>query len=87
MSIYRFVLRVPGDQIEELGALPMRDDREAVAFARSVVREMTQGNPAQQAAVMEVIDGRRTVGHIQTDSSNSGQDSTGVLLTHPSGML
>ena len=67
MSIYRFVLRVPGDQLEELGALPMRDDRDAVAFAQSVVRDMTQGNPAQQAAVMEVIDGKRTVGRIGSD--------------------
>jgi hypothetical protein len=69
MSIYRFVLRVPGDQVEQLGALPLRDDRDAIAFAESVVRDMVQGNPAQQPVVMEVIDGDRTVGRIQTDNS------------------
>jgi hypothetical protein len=67
MSIYRFVLRVPGDQIEELGALLLRGDGEAVAFAESLVRDMVQGSPAQQGAVMEVIDGERTVGRIQTE--------------------
>jgi hypothetical protein len=64
MSIYRFVLRIPGDEIEELGALPLSGDGEAVAFAASVVRDMKQGNPDQRQAVMEVIDGERTVGRI-----------------------
>jgi hypothetical protein len=49
MSIYRFVLRTPGGQVEELGCLPLPDDREAVAFGQSVVRDMIQGTPPQQA--------------------------------------
>jgi hypothetical protein len=64
MRIYRFVLRGPSAEIEELGAIPLRDDKEAVAFGQSVVRDMVQGALPQQAAVVEVIDGERTVGRI-----------------------
>ena len=68
MSIYRFVLRVSGAQVEALGALPLRDDREAIAFAQSVVRDMIQGAPSQEVSpVVEVISGGRTVGRIQAD--------------------
>ena len=64
MSVYRFVLRGPGAEVEELGALPLRDDTEAVAFGQSVVRDMVQGVLPQQAAVVEVIEGERTVSRI-----------------------
>jgi hypothetical protein len=68
MSIYRFVLRSRSGEVEELGCLPLRDDREAVAFGKSVVQDMVQGAAPQQAAVMEVIEGDdRTVG--RTDPS------------------
>jgi hypothetical protein len=70
MSIYRFVFRVPGAPVEELGALSLRDDREAIAFGRSVVRDMVKGATPQQVAVMEVIDGERTIGRIGPDNSN-----------------
>jgi hypothetical protein len=65
MSIYRFVLRSRSGEVEVLGCLPLPDDRQAVAFGKSVVRDMVQGTPPQQAAVMEVIEGDdRTVGRI-----------------------
>jgi hypothetical protein len=70
MSIYRFVLRSRSGEVEELGCLPLPDDREAVAFGKSVVQDMVQGAApqqaaVQQAAVMEVIEGHdRTVGRI-----------------------
>jgi hypothetical protein len=64
MSIYRFVLRTGGAQFEALGALLLRDDSEAVAFGRSVVRDLIQGGAAQEAAVLEVFDGERTVSRI-----------------------
>jgi hypothetical protein len=70
MSIYRFVLRSHGAQVEHLGALPLRNDGEAVEFGRAVVRDMSQGVSPQKAAVMEVIDGERTVGRIGPDSSS-----------------
>ena len=64
MSVYRFVLRGSGAQVEELGALTLRDDMEAVAFGRSVARDMVQGLLPQQATVVEVIEGERTVSRI-----------------------
>jgi hypothetical protein len=64
MSVYRFVLRGPSAQVEELGALTLRDDTEAVAFGRSVAQDMVQGLLPQQAAVVEVIEGERTVSRI-----------------------
>jgi hypothetical protein len=67
MSVYRFVLRGPGAKFEELGALPLTDDTEAVTFGQSVARDMVQGASPQQAAVIEVIDGERTVGRINPD--------------------
>jgi hypothetical protein len=67
MSIYRFVLCGPGAAVEELGSLLLRDDSEAVAFGQSVVRDMVQGASPQQAAVVEVIDGERTVSRIDRD--------------------
>lgn len=67
MSIYRFVLRSRAGQVEELGCLSLPDDREAVAFGKLVVRDMIQGIAPQQAPVMEVIDGERTVARIRPD--------------------
>jgi len=42
MSIYRFVLRTPGGQVEELGSCRCPNDKEAVAFGETVIREMVQ---------------------------------------------
>jgi hypothetical protein len=70
MSIYRFVLRNPGGRVEELGFMPLSDDKEAVAFGETVIRDMVEGNPTQAGAVMEVTDDERTVGTIQPDQSN-----------------
>ena len=64
MSIYRFVLRAGSAHVEALGALLLSNDSEAVAFGRSVVRDLVQGASAQMAAVLEVLDGERTVSRI-----------------------
>jgi hypothetical protein len=69
MSIYRFVLRSRAGQVEELGFMPLLDDREAVAFGETVVRELVEGSPTPHAgSVMEVTSGERSVGSIQTDN-------------------
>jgi len=66
MSIYRFVLRNHGGQVEELGYMPLPDDGEAVAFGESVARELAAENPRPYAgSVMEVTDGERAIGSIQ----------------------
>jgi hypothetical protein len=74
MSIYRFVLRSGSGQVEELGCLPLPDDREAVAFGKLVVEDMiqdlVQGTLPPHAPVMEVIDGERTVGRIGPSNSD-----------------
>jgi len=36
MSIYRFVLRTPGSQVEELGIMPLPDDKDAVVFGERI---------------------------------------------------
>ena len=78
MSIYRFVLRSGSGQVEELGCLPLPDDREAVAFGKLVVQDivqdmaqdLVQGSLRPPAPVMEVIDGERTVGRIGPANSD-----------------
>jgi hypothetical protein len=66
VGIYRYVLHVAGVKDEELGDLPLGDDREAVAFGQSVVRDMVQGAFPRQTSVIEVIEGERTVSRIAT---------------------
>ena len=73
MSIYQFVLRTHGAQVEHLGALPLRDDSEAVEFGRAVVRDMIRGTPRPQAAsVVEVFSGARTVGCVRPAKTEAG---------------
>jgi hypothetical protein len=68
MISYRFVLRSHGGQVEDLGHMGMRDDREAIAFGESVVREMVADSPTPDArGLLEVIDGARVVGRIQSE--------------------
>lgn len=68
MSIYRFVLRNPGRQVEELGCITLPDDGEAVAFGEAVVREITADSSApSEGLVMEVTDGERIVGRIEPE--------------------
>jgi hypothetical protein len=67
MSIYRFVLRDGTGRAEELGFMPLADDKEAISFGETVVREMVNGPPTPHAgSVMEVTDGDRSVGSIET---------------------
>jgi hypothetical protein len=69
MSIYCFVLRSRAGGVESLGCLPLPDDSEAVTFGEAVMRESAEGSSAPYAgAVMEVTDGARTVGRIQTSN-------------------
>jgi hypothetical protein len=68
MSVYRFVLRNAGGEVEELGFMPLPDDEEAVAFGETMVRELVAGNSTPYAdSVMEVSDGKRSVGNIQAE--------------------
>jgi hypothetical protein len=55
MSIYRFVLRNPGRQAEELGFIPLPDDREAVAFGEAVVRELVEDGPTPHTGTVMVV--------------------------------
>lgn len=64
MSVYRFVLRNPGGQVEELGFLPLPDDGEAVAFGKTVGRELARGEP-HMGSVMVVTEDERPVGKIR----------------------
>ena len=64
MNIYQFFFRARGAQVEPLGALPLGNDTEAIAFGQSVVRDMIREAP-REAAVVEVVAGGRTVGRIR----------------------
>jgi hypothetical protein len=71
LSVYRFVLRQNG-QLEELGTIPLPDDREAIAFGKSVAREMAENDPAPYAgAIMVVIEGERAVASIRPSKAGS----------------
>jgi hypothetical protein len=65
--IYHFVLRSRAGQVEELGFMPLVDDREAVAFAETVIQDLAEGSPTLHAgSVMEVTSGERSVGSIRS---------------------
>jgi hypothetical protein len=65
MSIYRFVLRKPCGQVEELGTIPLPDDSEAIAFGERVVRDLVKDDPAPYTGtIMDVIEGSRSVSSI-----------------------
>ena len=79
MSIYRFVLRHPGGQVEELGFLPLPDDREAVAFGKTVGRELVQGAPTPHTGlVMVVTEDERPVGKIRVAAGRACRPSPGT---------
>jgi hypothetical protein len=66
MSIYNFVMRDRCGEVEELGDMALSGDKEAIAFAKAVVREMTQGSPTSQVgSIMVVSNGLRAVGKIR----------------------
>jgi hypothetical protein len=70
MSVYHFVLRSPAGQRDDLGFMPLFDDRAAVAFGEAMVREMAQEHPAPLAgSVIEVTEGKRAVGSVEPDKS------------------
>jgi hypothetical protein len=61
MSPYRFTLQKDDTRIEELGAMALADDREALAFGRGIARDLA-GDPGQQEGVaVAVINGTRIV--------------------------
>jgi hypothetical protein len=71
MSIYRFVLRGPSGQLDDLGFMPLFDDRAAVAFGETMAQEIAQENPPPPpGSVIEVTDAERTVGNIGYGESN-----------------
>jgi hypothetical protein len=68
MSIYCFVLRNRSGRVEELGCLPLPNDREAVAFGEAILREAMGGNRTVcPDSALDVIEDERTVAKIQFD--------------------
>jgi hypothetical protein len=62
MSIYHFVMRSGGGEVEELGFVPLPDDAEAVAFGEKVILESKHGSQTDHSgSVMVVTDGQRDV--------------------------
>ena len=61
MCIYCSIVRNLDRQVEELGRVPLPDDRKAVGFAATVVRDLVAESPTSHAGlVVEVTDGNHT---------------------------
>jgi hypothetical protein len=61
---YRFVIR-SGDNVESLGAMPLRDDDEARLFGSAVIRDLMGNAAARYAAyTMDIVQGERAVASI-----------------------
>jgi hypothetical protein len=62
MQPYKFAL-LAGARAEELGAMGMRDDSEAIAFGEQLARDLASAKQRKDSAVA-IIQGERTVGSI-----------------------
>jgi|RhiMethySRZTD1v2_1073278.scaffolds.fasta_scaffold762490_1 hypothetical protein len=65
MQPYRFALQNDGKQIEELGSMAMPDDRDAVAFAELIARDLANGS--QRGWAVAIVKGTRTVRSIPVE--------------------
>lgn len=62
MHRYHFTLQNNGSQIDDLGAVVLTDDAEALDFGQRVIRELLHENPQQHARwTMDITDGQRTI--------------------------
>jgi hypothetical protein len=58
---YRFALQKDGTPIEELGAMALPDDGEALAFGQRIAHDLADGQGEQAGVAVAVIKGTRTV--------------------------
>jgi hypothetical protein len=63
MANYLFALD-NGGRIEVLGAMPLADDEEAVAFGKLVIRDLQRGADQGARYAMLITEDERTVGSI-----------------------
>jgi hypothetical protein len=64
MPLYRFALRTTAPEPEYLGAIALRDDDEAVAFAEQVARDVASDLEREPGLAVTIIKSERTVGSI-----------------------
>ena len=72
MPIYDFALRHDAEESENLGAMALADDDEAVDFGRETIGLIMQGDVSEYAAaVMQINEGDRAVAQIPLAQSNA----------------
>lgn len=65
MPVYCFAIQRDGSDVETLGALPLSDDAQSLAFAKGVINDMTSGGGTYDASwIMNITEGKRGVGRV-----------------------
>ena len=68
---YRYVIH-SGDNVEALGAMPLKDDGEARLFGVGVIRDLMENAAARYATyTMDIIQGERAVASIPFGSGEA----------------
>jgi hypothetical protein len=67
MRFYRFALRDSDSQIEEIGAMALPDDTEAVSFGKGIVQDLARAPLPQPGLALAVINDDRIVGVIHVE--------------------
>ncbi len=72
MPVYDFALRNDAEESENLGAMALADDDEAIDFGRETIGLIMKGDASEYAAaVMEINEGDRAVAQIPLAQSNA----------------
>jgi hypothetical protein len=68
MPIYRFATHFGAAETEELGFMKLRDDAEAVDFAKRIIHDMPEEDRTQgDGYSVGITDGKRAVSYISCD--------------------
>jgi hypothetical protein len=69
MPIYRFAIHHGPAETEKLGIMTLRDDAEAFAFAKLIIRDMPdEDRTCSDGCSLDITDGARAVGRISCDA-------------------
>ncbi len=66
MLFYHFAICSNGNLVEELGDVPLPDDRDAFAFAKQVIRECLADSDTKiyEGCTMDITESKREVGGV-----------------------
>jgi hypothetical protein len=69
MPTYRFAIHHGAAESENLGIMKLRDDAEAVDFAKRIIQDMPdEDRTHRDGCALDIRDGERAVGRISCDA-------------------